>query len=183
MRGVKHEGLGMARGRRTNGTTKNEAGDLALIAYCGLYCGDCFWHTGEVNRLARELSRAIRSSGFDRYASYVRRFPSGRKYRDFSRFEKVLAAIQISGCTRNCRDGGCDPKCRLRRCNISRGFDGCWHCERFEKCPDLAALKPIHGDGYLKNLRKLRRRGPAAFARGPRFWATKRVAGRGQAQA
>jgi hypothetical protein len=162
-------------GSRTERAAKKEADALALVAYCGLYCGDCFWRKGVVSRLAGELSAEIRSSGYDRYARYISRFPSGRKLKEFDRFEKVLCAMQVPGCARTCRDGGCDPKCGLRRCCLAQGYDGCWQCTRFERCQSLAELKPIHGDGYLRNLRTLRRRGSRQFARGPRFWATKRV--------
>ncbi len=174
---VKSErGKGVARKSRVNSVRK-KSDDLALVAYCGLYCGDCFWHTGRIGRLAGELSKEIRNSGYDHYARYVSRFPTGSGLKEFGRFQEVLAVMQVRGCTKVCRDGGCDPKCSFRQCCRAKGYDGCWQCERFEKCPSLAALKPIHGDGHLKNLRALKRRGPAAFVRGPRFWATKRVAG------
>ncbi len=165
----------MARKSRVNSLRK-KSDDLALVAYCGLYCGDCFWHTGKVGRLAGELSKEIRSSGYDQYARYVSRFPTGSGLKNFSRFQDVLTVMQVPGCTKTCRKGGCDPKCGFRQCCRAHGYDGCWQCERFEKCPSLAALKPIHGDGHLKNLRAIRSRGPAAFALGPRYWAKKRVA-------
>ncbi len=163
------------------GTRRTKPDDLALVAYCGLYCGDCFWHTGRIARLAAELSKEIRSSGYDEYARYVSRFPTGSGLKEFGRFQEVLAVMQVPICTKACRDGGCDPKCGFRLCCIKRGYDGCWQCERFEKCPGLAGLKQIHGDGYLKNLRALKRRGPAAFVLGPRYWATRRVVDDGRA--
>ena len=165
----------MARKSRVNSARK-KVDDLALIGYCGLYCGDCFWYTGKVARLAGELSKEIRSSGYDGYARYVSHFPTGSGLKDFDRFQQVLAVMQEPGCTKACRDGGCDPKCSFRRCCRAHGYEGCWQCKRFEKCPGLAGLKQIHGDGYLKNLRILRRRGPAAFALGPRFWVKRRMA-------
>ena len=158
------------------GSRRKNADDLALVAYCGLYCGDCFWHTGHVQRLAAALSAEISHSGYDHYARYVSRFATGSGLKEFGRFQEVLAIMQVPFCTKACRDGGCDPKCGFRRCCRAKGYDGCWQCERFEKCPGLAQLKPIHGDGHLRNLRALKRRGPAAFVNGPRFWAKKRVA-------
>ena len=160
-----------------NRAAKKRAEELALVAYCGLYCGDCFWHRGEVSRLAGELGAEIRRSGYDRYARYIMRRPGGKRFGDFGRFEKVLAAMQKPGCSRPCREGGCDPKCGLRRCCRAHGYDGCWQCPDFEKCPGLAELEPIHGDGHLKNLRAIRRNGPAGFAAGRRWWATKVVGG------
>jgi hypothetical protein len=159
---------------------KKRAGDLASVAFCGLYCGDCFWRKGAVSRLASELSAEIRRSGYDRYARYITRFPDGKRFKDFDRFEKVLTVMQKPGCTRACREGGCDPKCGLRRCCQAQGHDGCWQCGPFEKCRRLAELEPIHGDGYLKNLRAIKRSGPAGFSKGRRWWAAKAVGGGSQ---
>jgi len=39
-----------------------------LIAYCGLYCGDCFYHEGKVADLARDLRNELRLAKFDRTA-------------------------------------------------------------------------------------------------------------------
>jgi hypothetical protein len=90
-----------------NSVRKN-ADDLALVAYCGLYCGDCFWHTGKVQRLAAALSAEICSSGYDGYVRYITRFPAGRKLKHFDRFQEVLAAMQVPGCTQDL------PRWRMR---------------------------------------------------------------------
>ncbi len=45
----------------------NEA-DRNLIAYCGLYCGDCFAHKGKIADLARDLRKELRQSKFDKTA-------------------------------------------------------------------------------------------------------------------
>ena len=37
-----------------------------LIAYCGLYCGDCFNYKGEIADLARDLRKKLREEKFDR---------------------------------------------------------------------------------------------------------------------
>ena len=42
--------------------------DRNLIAYCGLYCGDCFAHKGTVADLARDLRKELRLSKFDKTA-------------------------------------------------------------------------------------------------------------------
>ena len=43
-------------------------GDRNLIAYCGLYCGDCFSHQGKIADLARDLRKELRQSKFDKTA-------------------------------------------------------------------------------------------------------------------
>ena len=42
------------------------AKDKDLIAYCGLYCGDCFNHKDEIADLARDLRKKLREAKFDR---------------------------------------------------------------------------------------------------------------------
>lgn len=37
-----------------------------LVAYCGLYCGDCINYKGEVADLARDLRKKLREAKFDR---------------------------------------------------------------------------------------------------------------------
>jgi len=36
-----------------------------LVAYCGLYCGDCFNYKGEIADLARDLRKELRKTKFD----------------------------------------------------------------------------------------------------------------------
>ncbi len=154
-------------------TTRNKAftGDKKLIAYCGLYCGDCFWREGRVAALARELRSEIKRAGFDNYAWYTARSSAGRVFRDFDRCWAVLGAMTRSGCSKVCREGGCSPKCGIRVCCQTKGIDGCWQCEQVETCHGPKALSPVHKTGHLKNLRLLKRKGPEAFIRGPRYWA------------
>jgi len=39
--------------------------DGDLIAYCGLYCGDCFGYKGKVADLARDLRKELRQAKFE----------------------------------------------------------------------------------------------------------------------
>jgi len=45
--------------------------EKALVAYCGLYCGDCFGHKGKVADLARDLRKELRQAKFDRTAEFL----------------------------------------------------------------------------------------------------------------
>lgn len=45
--------------------------DKNLVAYCDLYCGDCFGYKGIIANLARELRKELRQSKFDRFAASV----------------------------------------------------------------------------------------------------------------
>jgi len=42
-----------------------------LIAYCGLYCGDCFGYKGKLADLASGLRRELREAKFDKTAEFV----------------------------------------------------------------------------------------------------------------
>lgn len=42
-----------------------------LIAYCGLFCGDCFSHEGKIADLARDLRKELRHSRFDKTAESI----------------------------------------------------------------------------------------------------------------
>ena len=51
-----------------------------LVAYCGLYCGDCFLYKGEIADLARDLRKRLReakfaqiSDGMSKFAKELRR--------------------------------------------------------------------------------------------------------------
>lgn len=151
--------------------TGKHADALRLVAYCGLYCGDCFWHAGRVMRLARELRREVRSSGFDDYAEYMARLPAGKVYQDFDACWRVLGAMTRFGCRKVCREGGCSPSCGIRVCCQKKRIDGCWQCDDLETCRLLNMLEPIHKGGHLRNLRALREKGPLDFGGGVRYWA------------
>lgn len=36
-----------------------------LIAYCGLYCGDCFGYKGKIAELAKDLRKELRQEKFE----------------------------------------------------------------------------------------------------------------------
>ena len=42
-----------------------------LVAYCGLYCGDCFGSEGKIADLARDLRKELRSAKFDKFAKFI----------------------------------------------------------------------------------------------------------------
>jgi len=58
--------------------------DKNLIAYCGLYCGDCPMHKGKIADLARDLRKELRGARFDNTAealseiSFFKAFNSSR---------------------------------------------------------------------------------------------------------
>ena len=132
-----------------------------LIAYCGLYCGDCINYKGEIADLARDLRKKLREGKFDRVSQELSGF-----FKEFKNYEQcyaVLGGMVRLRCKKACKGGGGPPFCKIRSCCQKKNIQGCWECEEFETCEKLDFLKPIHGDAHLKNLRKLKKQGIDKF--------------------
>ena len=128
-----------------------------LIAYCGLYCGDCFNHKGEIADLARDLRKKLREAKFDEVSIGLSSF--FKDFKDYEKCYKVLGAMVRLRCNRTCRGGGGPPSCKIRNCCKKKIIQGCWECEETENCKKLDFLKPIHGDAHLRNLQNLKETG------------------------
>ena len=73
-----------------------------LVAYCGLYCGDCFNHKGEIANLAKELRKKLREAKFDKVSQGLSKF-----FKEFNNYEQrydVLGAMVKLRCGKVCRD-------------------------------------------------------------------------------
>ena len=139
-----------------------------LIAFCGLYCGDCLMYKDEIADLARDLRKKLRQAKFDRIARGLSKY-----FKDFKNYDqcyKVLGAMVRLRCKRTCHNGGGPPSCKIRNCCRKKRIKGCWECEEFETCKKLDFLKPIHTDAHIKNLRKIKKQGMDEFLKGKRYW-------------
>ena len=139
-----------------------------LVAYCGLYCGDCFNHKGEIANLAKELRTKLREAKFDKVSQGLSKF-----FKEFNNYEQcydVLGAMVKLRCGKVCHDGGGNPFCKVRICCHKKDVPGCWACAEFETCNKLDFLKTVHGDANLKNLRKLKKQGLDSFLSGTRYF-------------
>jgi len=145
-------------------TQKTENNDL--IAYCGLYCGECFGYKGIVPDLARDLRKELRQAKFDRVAQAI----PFKEFQHYGECYDCLGALVRLRCKKTCRGGGGPPFCEMRKCCQKKGIDGCWECEEFETCTKLDFLKPVHGDAHIKNLRILSKKGVDAFIAGKKYW-------------
>jgi hypothetical protein len=142
--------------------------NMDLVAYCGLYCGDCLMHKGEVADLARDLRKKLRETKFERVAKGLSKI-----FKDLENYEQcyqVLGTMVRLRCRRACRQGGGPPACKMRNCCQRKGIQGCWECEEFETCQKLEFLRAVHGEAHLKNLRKIKKQGISGFVEGPRSW-------------
>ena len=139
-----------------------------LVAYCGLYCGDCFSHKGEIADLARDLRKKLRQEKFSSTAQGLSKY--FKALNDYETCYEVLGAMVKLRCKRGCRDGGGNPWCKIRKCCQEKQIDGCWECSDFEECGKFDFLKTVHEDANLKNLRRIKRNGLEEFVGGKRDW-------------
>jgi hypothetical protein len=136
-----------------------------LISYCGLYCGDCPAYTQSIANLAKELRQELRRSKCDKAAPALGKIPSFGAFKHYRQFCDLLGTMIKMRCKKPCRTGGGYAQCRIKKCVKKKGLLGCWQCDDFPACTTLGTLEE-YGDvdrTYLKNLRKIRRQGPAAF--------------------
>ncbi|UCD05531.1 MAG: DUF3795 domain-containing protein [candidate division WOR-3 bacterium] len=139
-----------------------------LIAYCGLYCSDCFIYQGKIADLARDLRKELRKSKFSRFAKMI----SGyfKPYKNYDTTYEVLGMMVRLRCKRTCHNGGGPPSCKVRTCCLKKGIEGCWQCTEFEQCKKLDFLRAVHDDAHIRNLRTLKGKGVKRFIRGKRYW-------------
>ena len=141
-----------------------------LVAYCGLYCGDCHGHTGKVADLARDLRKELRQSRYDKFAAFLSHYPFAQAFTHYAECYEVLCQMVKFRCRVGCRGGGGSPFCKIRKCCQKRGLNGCWECVEFKACGELDFLSPVHGDAHLRNLRAIKKKGVEEFVQGKRHW-------------
>jgi len=142
----------------------------ALIAYCGLYCGDCFGFKGKLADLARDLRKELRTSKFAKTAKYLSSISFFKVFEDYPKCYTVLGALVKMRCRKACKGGGGPPFCKIRKCCQKKGIEGCWECKEFKTCEKLDFLKPSHGEAHIKNLRRIKKRGKEEFIKRKRDW-------------
>jgi hypothetical protein len=144
-----------------------------LIAYCGLYCGDCFAYKGKIADLARDLRKELRDVKFDKTAESLSSLSFFEVFKNYKQSYDVLGAMVKFRCKRACKGEGGPPFCKIRKCCQKKGIEGCWECDEFETCSKLDFLKANHGDAHIKNLRRIKRAGLDDFIKGKRLWYNK----------
>ena len=141
-----------------------------LIGYCGLYCGDCVGYTQTVPNLARDMRQELRRYRFDKMADMLAQVSFFKEFKDYKKCYNLLGTMMKLRCKKLCKGNGGPPECKIRICARKKKLPGCWQCDDFSTCEKLKILEPHHGVAHLKNLRKIKRQGPAAFVEGKRYW-------------
>jgi hypothetical protein len=136
-----------------------------LVAYCGLYCGDCGGYSREMAEAARSLIEAMERYRFDLTAREL----FSEQLPDYAGLMESLRFMSGLKCDATCRERS--EKCEIGRCCTAKGLDGCHECDEFEGCSSLATLEGLHGDSCVRNLRAIREDGRERWASsGIRHW-------------
>jgi hypothetical protein len=137
-----------------------------LVAYCGLYCGDCFSFKGTIADLSRDLRKELRQAKFSDIAKGIP-FKEFKKYKEC--YECLGAMVRLR-CKSACKGGGGNPFCDIRKCCQKKEFDGCWECDEIETCKKLNTLNEIHKDAHRKNLQTIKKKGISEFIKGKKWF-------------
>ncbi|MEA1958943.1 MAG: DUF3795 domain-containing protein [Chloroflexota bacterium] len=89
----------------------------ALMAYCGLNCGECFGYTKTISESAKALRRTMRAEKMKQV------WPTMPFLGDYDAFKKDLDTLAGFRC-KGCRDGGGNPFCKIRKCSEKLGYQG-----------------------------------------------------------
>ena len=133
-----------------------------LVAYCGLYCGDCFSFKGTIADLSRDLRKELRQAKFDNIAKGI----PFKEFKSYKECYECLGAMVRLRCKNACKGGGGNPFCAIRKYCQKKGFDGCWECDEIETCKKLNTLNEIHKDANRKNLKVIKKKGISNFIEG-----------------
>lgn len=137
-----------------------------LIAYCGLYCGDCFSFKGTIADLSRDLRKELRREKFE---IIVKGIPF-KEFKNYKECYECLGAMVRLRCKSACKGGGGNPFCAIRKCCQKKGFDGCWECEKMNSCKKLNSFNAYPKDANIKNLKIIKKKGVSDFIKGKKYF-------------
>jgi hypothetical protein len=98
--------------------------EKSLVGYCGLHGGDCHGFNGRIPDLARDLRKELRKSRYNLFAESLSQYSSGKDFKNYNECNRVLGAMVKFRCRKGCRNGGCNPYCKIRKCSKQKGVEG-----------------------------------------------------------
>ena len=81
-----------------------------MIAYCGLYCGECPNHTGRIADLARDLRKELRTFRFEKTAETLSKLSFFSMFKDYEQCYGVLVGKEKGSSLRLTFDIRCNKK-------------------------------------------------------------------------
>jgi hypothetical protein len=97
---------------------------LALVTYCGLYCGLCS-SRGRIPKTAAALRDVMKKEGYEFFGPFQP---------DFKEFWQYINTLADSGPGCSCREskGTCGPpNCEIRDCARAKGVEVCPFCTEY----------------------------------------------------
>ena len=127
-----------------------------LLAYCGIYCGDCLGYTSVIADAGENLKTVIDKYKFEQTAKCI--FPTELK--EYDKFYEMLEFITKLRCSGKCRTEKDTESCKIRSCCREKGFYACYQCNGFEVCDKLkSSMKGLHTDSCIENLKAIKEMG------------------------
>jgi hypothetical protein len=146
-----------------------------LLAYCGLYCGDCGGYSGEIANTAINLLKILEKYKFERTAKCL--FSEKlKKYDSLIDMLQFLTTIKCEEICRNRKDS--ETSCKVRRCCREKGFYACYECDMYDKCTILRETnqEDLYGNSYLKNFQAIKEMGLDEWLKkGKRYWFSSEI--------
>ncbi|MFX0007312.1 MAG: DUF3795 domain-containing protein [Promethearchaeota archaeon] len=141
-----------------------------LLAYCGLYCGDCAGYLGEISDAAIKLENKLNQYKFEKTAKNL----FTEKLKEYDKFHEMLQFITELKCEKICREKeDTEHSCKVRKCCRSKRYFACYECEIYENCETLRITnkQELYGDSYLKNFEGIKEMGLDNWMKkGKRYW-------------
>jgi hypothetical protein len=90
-----------------------------LLAYCGIYCGDCLGHTGVIADAAEDFKAVLEKYESEKSAKYI----LSNQLKNYDKiFDKIVFMASLR-CPIVCRERTDDNvDCEIRKCCRSKGF-------------------------------------------------------------
>lgn len=127
-----------------------------LLAYCGIYCGDCLGHTGVIADAAEDFKEVLEQYQFEKSAKAI--FPDQLK--DYDKiFDKIvfMASLRCPMVRRERTEDNVD--CEIRKCCQVKGFFACYECNDFKNCEKLKPMEGLHYEAVIKNSKEIKEMG------------------------
>lgn len=145
-------------------------GKKDLLAYCGLYCGDCGGFSGGIADAAISLKQELSKYKFERTAKCL----FSEKLKDYDKLAEMLQFLTTIKCEKVCREReDKESSCKVRKCCREKGFYACYECDIYKECDILRKTnrEDLYGDSYLKNFQAIREMGLERWLNeGKRYW-------------
>jgi hypothetical protein len=127
-----------------------------LLAYCGIYCGDCLGHTGVIADAAEDFKCVLEKYEFEKSVKYI----LSNQLKNYDKiFDKIVFMASLR-CPIVCRERTDDNvDCEIRKCCRSKGFFACYQCDNFKNCEKLKSMEGLHYKVMIKNLKEIKERG------------------------